>query len=65
MAHASVLPARFTRRDPDLETNVRRVYGFRAECDCGWKGGVRESVAGARWDKLCHDDLHDRDKLDE
>jgi hypothetical protein len=52
--HAVVRPRRITIRDAVLETDRRKVIGYRAECSCGFAGEPRERYGVARFDAYVH-----------
>jgi hypothetical protein len=58
MPHTGVALNRFTRRDLDLQTNVRRVYGVHAYCACGWIGETRDTWSAAQHDAKLHRGKH-------
>lgn len=41
-------------RDSTLDVDAVSGYGFRAECDCGWKGARHARVTDARTEKRAH-----------
>jgi hypothetical protein len=40
--------------DADLQTDVLKVWGYRASCACGWTGRVKATVAEARRERREH-----------
>jgi len=54
MPHTSTQPARVTFYSSELATNVRRTYGYRGYCACGWEGELRKSHGEARFDTKVH-----------
>lgn len=54
MSATAVVPFKITRHSDELQTNVRRVVGYRAECDCGYVGPVRIKRETVQWDKMVH-----------
>lgn len=43
-----IVPVYQRLHDRELHADVRRTIGFRALCDCGWRGPVRRTVREAR-----------------
>lgn len=52
--HAAVRPARHTRVDLNLATNVRGIHGYEAYCACGWEGECRKTWGEAQFDARLH-----------
>lgn len=47
-------PLRVYTDAPDLGVTVSSVYGYRAECACGWQGKVRRQVSDVQADARYH-----------
>ena len=54
-AHVAVL--RYRYHDSDLAADRTGIYGYKAECPCGWKGERRVEIATARRDLRAHRDV--------
>ena len=50
----SIRPVRLRERSHVLGCDLLRGVGFRAECSCGWRGHVLDSIAKARWERNDH-----------
>jgi len=51
---AKVRVIRVRLRDDELQTTRLRGLGFRAECDCGWKGHKTQTMSLARAEARWH-----------
>lgn len=54
MSNVRVLPRSTSRESDDLGCTVRKVYGYRAQCKCGWLGHTYGSVREARLEASFH-----------
>lgn len=52
--HSQVSPLRVTYYDDRWRTSARRVYGYRAECRCGYHGRKFKSYHEARGELHWH-----------
>ena len=55
----TVSPRTLRRPSDELRCDVRKVYGYQAECGCGWKGNVWRTVSGSRLEASFHECLRE------
>jgi len=58
MQKSGVKPARHTRIDVDLATQVRGIHGYEAYCACGFEGETRKKWGDAAFDAKVHRGWH-------
>lgn len=54
--HAVARPFRLTLARHEDSGRVLRTCGYRGDCECGWKGPVRNEWADARADSRAHNE---------
>jgi hypothetical protein len=54
MPASATRPRKFTRWNPDLATNSRRVCGYEPYCACGWVGRVWKTHRESQLERSFH-----------